>query len=222
MTAGRILSTKKLTVSQRQYLLNAGLSVVDMNFISVSEIPFTPGEVGDHIIVTSSNAVRVVAQQDAGIFENRHVFCVGSKTASYVQTFCPASVVVAENAAELGSTIVSQYKERAFTFFCGRDRRDELPQILGASGVAYREVAVYETLLTPAKSVGDFDGVLFFSPSAVRSFFQENTVGAAVCFCIGDTTASALLPYTSNVIVSNHPTVENVIIQTIKYFQTRP
>jgi len=37
-----------------------------------------------------------------------------------------------------------------------------------------------------------FDGILFFSPSAVESYLKSNTIKDEMCFCIGETTAEAL------------------------------
>jgi uroporphyrinogen-III synthase len=49
---------------------------------------------------------------------------------------------------------------------------------------------------------------------------KENKITTEICFCIGSTTATAVEPFTRNIIMANQPTVENVIIQCINYFKS--
>jgi uroporphyrinogen-III synthase len=61
---------------------------------------------------------------------------------------------------------------------------------------------VYETIKTPKEIKKDYDGVLFFSPSAAESFFSINKIKShTVCFAIGDTTATTLKKFTTNKII---------------------
>jgi uroporphyrinogen-III synthase len=78
---------------------------------------------------------------------------------------------------------------------------------------------VYNTLLTPQKISGTFDGIIFYSPSGVESFLKVNKMTKQTCFCIGTTTAEALENATDNVVIANQPTVENVLIQCINFYK---
>ena len=80
---------------------------------------------------------------------------------------------------------------------------------------------MYRTDLTPVKIESKVDGILFFSPSGVKSYLKENTITNQVCFCIGTTTAKELEKTTKNVVIANQPTVENTIIQCINYFNQK-
>lgn len=71
-------------------------------------------------------------------------------------------------------------------------------ETLRAGGVAVDEWTVYHTKTWPptasarATIEAGVDAVLFFSPSAARSFVESGlTVGDAVTACIGPTTATA-------------------------------
>jgi uroporphyrinogen-III synthase len=59
----RILSTKKLLPSQKQFLLNAGFSVIEADFIGIRYKVPELKEVNDNLIFTSTNAVKSVSRQ---------------------------------------------------------------------------------------------------------------------------------------------------------------
>lgn len=54
----RILSTKKLLPNQRQFLLNAGFSVIEANFIQTVGKKFELRDEDGNLIFTSQNAVK--------------------------------------------------------------------------------------------------------------------------------------------------------------------
>ena len=74
-------------------------------------------------------------------------------------------------------------------------------------------------MLKPHQIKESFDGVLFYSPSGVNSFLENNTLGNKTCFCIGTTTAKALENKTKNIVIASQPTVEHVIDEVIKYYK---
>ena len=51
---------------------------------------------------------------------------------------------------------------------------------------------------------------MFFSPSTVSSFIQENTI-RPMAFCIGETTAKEARKYFKDVKTAQFPSVESVI-----------
>lgn len=126
----------------------------------------------------------------------------------------------AANAAALAEVIIKNEEKGPLVFFCGDQRRDELPDLLRQQGVVLEEVIVYETMATPTITGEEYDGILFLSPSAVRSFFSVNILPPqTVCFSIGPTTARTLQEYTGNkIITSANPTMDELVQTTISYF----
>lgn len=88
--------------------------------------------------------------------------------------------------------IVQNYSDREFTFFCGNLRRNTLPNALQLASIKYAEIEVYETILQPQRISTPLDGILFYSPSGVESYFNSNDYNNETLFCIGTTTANAL------------------------------
>jgi uroporphyrinogen-III synthase len=127
-------------------------------------------------------------------------------------------IATAENASALAQKII-EHNAKEIVFFCGNKRRDELPGILKRAGIKLEEIVVYETVETPVVSTKDFDGILFFSPSAITSFFSVNRLNKnSICFAIGKTTADALKEYTNNkIIISEYPG-EEMMLATVNFY----
>lgn len=215
----RILSTKKLPVNQKQFLLNAGFSVIDADFIQTKPITFALDDIKENLLFTSANAVKAVANHpQVQDIRRNPCFSTSGKTADLLDEVGFTVIETADHAAGLGMIINEKYPKESFTFFCGNLRLETLPTWFSEWNIDYNEIQVYETILTPT-AVTPTDGILFFSPSGVESFLQANALGEQVCFCIGETTAKALENKTDKIIIANKPSVENVIVQCINYYK---
>ena len=116
--------------------------------------------------------------------------------------------------------LAKNYKNDSFQFFCGNIRSDEIPSKLIENDIIFEEIEVYKTTLNPKKFERQFDAVLFFSPSGVRSFVSENKMNNSKAICIGTTTATEAKKYTENVVIANATTVESVIAKAVKLLKT--
>lgn len=215
-----ILSTKSLLPQQKQILMDANLAVEAHDFIATSTKNFELDQVLDNLIFTSQNAVQAVLQHpQVNQLKSKNAFAVGMKTKSLLTENGFNVLAYTGYAADLAEIISLIYGKESYTFFCGNLRRDELPTTLKENQVEFNEVNVYETALTPQKIKQQPDGILFFSPSAVESYLKLNTIKDQPCFCIGETTAAALV---KNKIKSLHiagkPSVEQVIQDVITYY----
>jgi uroporphyrinogen-III synthase len=186
-------------------------------------------------VFTSTNAVDAVASHletitvgnsvsdSGGTTSNLpwRIFCIGAATRRLVEArFGPQSVAgIAPSAAALAEVILNHPPPEVF-FFCGDQRREELPKRLAAAGVHVHELVVYETIQAPHKVVGSYDGIIFFSPSAVHSFFSLNSTSEkTILFAIGTTTADTIRTYVKNpVITSTVPEKESLVRQMIGYY----
>ncbi|WP_300489406.1 uroporphyrinogen-III synthase [Flavobacterium sp.] len=219
----RIISTKKLLSNQKQYLLNAGFSVIESDFIKTEDLPFSMPMLHDSLLFTSQNAVHSVLKHvDLATLQHKNVFCVGIKTKALLEANGFTVLACTGYAAELADYITKHCPQTSFTFFNGNLRRDTLPEALHQAGILFNEVTVYATVLTPHPIKTKAAGILFFSPSGVESYLKENTITDEMCFCIGTTTAEALENSTQNTIIANQPTIENTIIQCLNYFKSVP
>lgn len=215
-----IVSTKKLALSQKNHLLNADCSLIEADFISISYQKIQLKKIPELVIFTSKNALRAIASQEGlkEALQNLPCACVGMKTKQLAQEMGFDVVVYADYAKNLVESLDS-FQGKSVAFFAGNIRRNTLPDFLKNNSFDYEEYTVYTTEKTPKKIEGKYEGVLFFSPSAVESFLEKNTIEQQICFCIGTTTAEALEPYTNQIICAKKPTIENTLIRAISYFK---
>ncbi|MEM9648203.1 MAG: uroporphyrinogen-III synthase [Bacteroidota bacterium] len=213
-----VLSTKILTPQQRELFLNSGLGLVEYDALQIEFLDVVIPESFQYLIFTSKNAVKAFLRQKKNIEEPEafSVFCVGEKTKTLLEDFGLKVAKMASNAVELALFIAKNYKNESFLFLCGNQRRNELPQFLKENNIRYDEIVVYRTILTPKKYNRVFDGLLFFSPSGIKSHSSKNPINESWLFCIGETTANEAGKYSENIITANKPTVENVLVQAIK------
>ena len=176
------------------------------------------------IVFTSTKSVEAVASGGKSQLDQK-IFCIGHATQqSVIKYFGEKSIAgVADNAKELATAILNANVSELI-FFCGDQRRDELAALLKQHKVNVTEITVYKTIATPKKIEKKYDAILFFSPSAVKSFFECNFPGdQTVLFAIGNTTAEEIRNYSKNKIVVSDVPDANTLLQTaVTFFQNNP
>ncbi|MGN6195367.1 MAG: uroporphyrinogen-III synthase, partial [Ginsengibacter sp.] len=172
-------------------------------------------------IFTSSNAVKavgkIVKEQT-----NWRIFCIEPSTRKTVEDIFINSYVAAaaKNAEELSQKIIEDKSVKQVVFFCGNQRRDLLPSELNKNEIHVEELIVYNTIEKRQIILKTYDGILFFSPSAVRSFFSNNNLKTeTTVFAIGKTTAAEVKKFSNNtIVISDIPDSEKLINEVIQYF----
>ncbi len=225
-----ILSTRPLSASLVAEANTAGITIDELSFIETEPIQdiATQQEIEQAylqsatVVFTSMNAVDAVVAWQDGQQPDWVIYCMGNTTKKLLQESFGAHSVAgtANNAAELAELITAESDADEVIFFCGEQRRDELPSILRKSGIDVQEILVYETIHTPHKISKEYQAILFYSPSAVHSFFSTNKVSAqTILFAIGTTTAKAVQQYCNNtIIVGKAPGKEELVRQAMEYF----
>jgi len=225
-----ILSTKKLDPSLQQMLKDEGFLLMEEAFINIRHnVSNTTAEkikmleVKDVLVFTSANAVEAV-QTYIDVNTAFRIFCIAGKTKDAVERILPNAIIIESDsdADKLAEKIVASGVQQ-IVFFCGSIRRDELPSMLLQNNILLTELSVYETIETPKQVNTNYDAVLFFSPSAVRSFFTANQLKPAItCFAIGTTTANTIKEFSSNkIIIAEAPSQEALANELQKYFKNQ-
>ena len=221
-----ILSTKRLSASQRELALNGKLNIVEYDAIKIQYIPFEIAFEFDCFIFTSQNAVKSYLKNPKSLFVEQKkpkklkALCVGEKTKRLLEENDFEVLATKENAESLGEVILSKYKKYSFLFLSGNLRRASIPELLKNNNIRYKEIVVYNTTLNLKTFKNKFDGILFFSPSGIESFTQFNNLSKSTAFCIGSTTFNEAIKHTNRLVQANKPTIENVIVQAVKYYNS--
>lgn len=218
-----VLSTKILTEIQKHELINNNFDVIEHNFISISNKNQELKNINNNLIFTSQNAVLSILESPdvsnlLSSLKEKPVFCVGLKTKALLEENGFEVLVYVDYAEDLAEIISLVYNDENFTFFSGNLRKDLLPKTLKNAKIKFNEIEVYQTTLTSQKITQQLDAILFFSPSGVESYLQNNKIKKEICFCIGETTAKALKEYAENIVVAEYPSVEAVIEEVINEF----
>lgn len=142
------------------------------------------------VIVTSKNAVWAV---DELKLVNNPMYVVGNSTAKKLANKGYTIEAVAEDSFSL----VDKLPERDAYYLCGNLRRDTIGDFYKDKDYTLYEVEVYETSLSPHKIDEYFDAIVFLSPSAVKSYFELNSIlNETKIFAIGNTTSLEISNYT--------------------------
>ena len=217
-----ILSTKTLSAEQRQVFLDANIDLLEQDFIEIKHSIFELDKINTNLIFSSQNAVLSLIEQSGWeILKSKSVFCVGVKTKELLELNGFKVEAYMDYASDLAEIITLIYNKESYTFFSGNLRKETLPKALKNAGIIFNEIEVYKTELAPFKisKEENFDGILFFSPSAVESYLTNNKITKETCFCIGETTASALENKTKNIVIAEQPTIEDVIEAVIEEYK---
>jgi uroporphyrinogen-III synthase len=227
-----ILSTRPVGETARAKALEHDIIIEEKSFIETRETIDTSKSKKIKqllhqnlpVVFTSMNAVEAVGKM-VSEKNDWKIFCIGNSTRKLVKEIFGEKNIAgtADNASSLADSIINA-STKNIVFFSGDQRRDELPEKLKKNHIKVEEIEVYKTIETPEFISKSYDAILFFSPSAVQSFFSKNTINDNTqIFAIGSTTARAAEPYaTKPVIIAEKPGKENLVNLAIKHYSKSP
>ena len=115
-----ILSTKKLQSNQKNFLLNAGFSLIEADFIKISILPFQLKNTPTLLLFTSQNAVEsVLKNEKSNHLKNIPAICVGIKTKRLLEKNGFRVLAMEEYAQRLAPIIQKDFSKEHIAFFAG-------------------------------------------------------------------------------------------------------
>lgn len=222
----RILSTKVLSSDARKPAQREDVQLDMLDFIKLDSVPplegipmFRYGAVPENgwVVFTSAIAPRTIDAYRQGFSPIWRIACLEGATreATYLLTSRSTIEITAPDAATLADKIIAHGNIEEVYFFCGDQRKDTIPQRLRAAGITVHERVIYHNTATPHTIHHVYDAILFFSPTAVKSFFSVNTLPPqTICFAIGNTTGAALTGHTTNKIITAVTPAAATLLQT--------
>lgn len=208
----RVLSTKLLSKSQQNLILNQGWSFVQYSAIQLSATypkHFFEDFSTKNVIITSPFAARILLKERPSI---ENLFVVGEKTSKLLSRYYIIKEV-ANYGEELAKIIAKNHASEKFTFLCGNLRKEHIPILLKYSKVSLDEQQIYKTSYNLQRLAGHFDAVIFCSPSAVESYFGANQPEQETTYiCIGASTLKQALVFTKRVKIASKISVESCIV----------
>jgi hydroxymethylbilane synthase len=216
-----IFSTKTLTDDQRYQFCEA-VESDHSDFIKISLNRMTATvlrPMPKNVIITSKNAVEaLITNFSSEELKFDNIYCVGRKTKRFVERKIGKVKHTENSAKSLAEYLVDYIEGTHVTYFCSNLRLDDLPTILADNQIEVNEVIAYETKHESHQIDDSVEGVMFYSPSTVQSYKQEND-DDIIAFCIGDTTATEAKKHFKDVRVAKMPTVESVVKLVNEYYK---
>ena len=171
------------------------------------------------LIFSSVNAVESFFENGFKINENflnpnrfNKVYAVGLKTKLALRKQGFGTFKVTKHSSDLADFIIENSHKERFIHFCGNLALDILDQKLPLQNISYKKVIVYKTNLLYPEISENYDAVVFFSPSGVRSFAKFNSLEKIKIFSIGQTTEKELKKFTQNrIFTSKESNLEDLI-----------
>lgn len=216
-----IYSTKSLTDDQKQGfhddVVSESSDFVKISLNRMTQTVLRP--MPKNVVITSKNAVEsLITNFSSEELKFENIYCVGRKTKRFVERKIGKVTHTENNSKALAEYLVDYIEGTEVTYFCSDIRLDELPTILNENNIEVNEVIAYETKHDSVKINDGIKGVMFYSPSTVQSYKQEND-DDIVAFCIGDTTAKEASKHFKDVRIAKIPTVESVIDLVNEFFE---
>ncbi len=208
-----IYATKKLSEDQKR-LFNVSIGVKSEDFIKISPNRISPTVLKSefqNVILTSQNAVEaLLSNSSADALKFKNIFCVGRKTKRLIESKIGPVTQVKSNAKKLAEYLVEFIEGSEVTYFCSDLRLDDLPSILAENNITVNEIETYKTKYSTIAVDDAVEGIMFYSPSTIDSYLQNNTTHK-IAYCIGETTAEHARKHFKDVRVAKVPSVESVI-----------
>lgn len=221
-----IVTSCRMISSENHHLaMSRGIRIIDHNFLSfeyldTKEIRSVLENESVPLVFTSKHGVIAFNRIFSGSASGRSCFCIEGETSAAADELGFDLLAKAEDATSLARMIIA-LQTVSLIFLCGSMRRHELPQLISEAGIEMRELKIYEKRMLLETVSESYDGLMFFSPSQVDAFLQNNEIdNSATLFCIGKTTAAHLKESGFSRIVLSESSSEKAMVDIVcKYYK---
>lgn len=159
----------------------------------------------DHsaVILTSRNGVdnffRLCEEMRIIVPDSMKYFCISEAIAFYLQKYVQyrkRKIFVGKQKFIDLMDVIKKNKSEKFLLLCSDIHKDAIPEILDENKINYTKAVIYRTVCSDLSDLSDvkYDMLVFFSPSGIKSLFQnfpEFTQDATRIATFGKTTAAA-------------------------------
>lgn len=195
---GEIARKFNVNIAFRKFFLIEGIPARDFRKDRTNILDY------EAVIFTSRNAVdhffRISKEMRLEVPETMKYFCISESTAYYLQKYVQFRkrkiFHSKENAANL-MELIKKHKGDKFLLPCSDIHKQEIPKMLEENKIQYKKAIIYRTLAADLSdlSIKDYDLLVFFSPSGIKSLFKnfpEFVQGETAIGAFGNSTHKAV------------------------------
>ncbi|MEI6747859.1 MAG: uroporphyrinogen-III synthase [Bacteroidota bacterium] len=155
------------------------------------------------VIFTSKNAVdnffRIAKEVRVDVPESMKYFCVSESIAYYLQKyvqFRKRKIFHGDQSLVQLMEVIKKHRMKKFLLPCSDVHNKDLPNLLEASSIEYREAILYRTVSDDLAglNIDKYDLLVFFSPQGIKSLynnFPDFVQGTKLIGAFGPSTAIA-------------------------------
>ena len=134
------------------------------------------------IILTSRNSVdhffRIAEEMRYKVPDALKYFCLSEAVAFYLQKYVvyrKRKIYVGKRSFSELSPVIKKYKNENFLLPCSDALKPEIPEVLNALKVEWKEAIFYKTVISDLSDLRDvyYDILVFFSPTGIKSLFEN-------------------------------------------------
>ena len=177
-----ILSTKKLTLTQKKKFENSELNLVDKNFIKIKKIAFQLDPLNDICIFTSKNAIdhyfRLAEEMRFSVPDNMRYICQSEAIANYLQKhiiYRKRKISFGEKSMADLLPLFKKHHDEKYLLPCSDVVTEETTKIIDQSGIDWTKAVMYRTVASDLSDVKieEYDMLVFFSHQGIKSLFHN-------------------------------------------------
>jgi uroporphyrinogen-III synthase len=134
------------------------------------------------IVITSRTAIenlfRVAEEMRVEVSPDMKYFCVSEAIALYLQkfiTYRKRKVFFPKTKDKTVYDLIQKHKKEKFLFLRSDVSNSDIPEFMQNLGIDFKEAVLYKTVCSDLSDLDDvfFDIIAFFSPSGIKSLFEN-------------------------------------------------
>lgn len=179
---------------------------IQVEGVSAKEFRKTRIHILDHtaVIFISRTAIdhffRISQELRITVPDSMKYFCISEATAFYLQKYIvyrKRKIFYADGRFSDLTSVMKKHKDEKFLVPLSDIHKQEIPMLLDKEGYKYTKAILYRTVSSDLSDLSDikYDVLVFFSPSGIKSLFQnfpEFKQNDTLIACFGPTTAKAV------------------------------
>jgi len=171
-----LIDKQKVKIDFRCFIHVEGMSGKDVRSQKVDLTKYTA------IILTSRNAVdhyfRIAEELRFKVPDSMKYFCQSEAVAYYLQKYVvyrKRKIYVGKRTFSELTPTIKKYKNEKFLLPSSDKLKPEIPKLMNELGVTWKEATFYKTVVSDLSDLRDvyYDILVFFSPSGIKSLFQN-------------------------------------------------
>jgi len=195
---GELVKKYRLDIDFHKFIKIEGISAKEfrkerINILDYSAVIFTSRNAVDHYF-------RICKEMRLEVPDTMKYFCISEATAFYLQKYVQyrkRKIFYGKQSFEQLIELIKKHKDEKYILPCSEIHKQSISSLLKKNEIVYTKAVLYKTLASDLSKVkiGNYDMLIFFSPSGVKSLFKnfpEFEQNSTLIAAFGPTTSKAV------------------------------